>query len=114
MREKKLAQVRERIAIGDHRFCIWVLLLPLVLILSMRNLQGFLLYGFHKENICVYCLLRLIVVHVILSDKILRSYCQIDKNLTLLKKNQSLKKNYIFGGDIQWIAKHINVDRAPK
>ena len=51
-------------------------------ILSLRKLQGFLLYGFLKENIFVYCLLWLIDLHVILSDKILRSYCLNDKNLT--------------------------------
>ena len=42
----------------------------------------FLLYGFPEDNLCGYFLLLLIVVHVILSDKILRSYCQIDKNIT--------------------------------
>ena len=43
--------------------------LLLVLILSLRKLQGFLLYGFPEENICVYCLLCLIVVLFILSVK---------------------------------------------
>ena len=58
------------------------LLLLLVLILSLRNLQDFLLYGFPKEN--SLCLLSLVFidVHVILSDKILRSYCLNDKNIT--------------------------------
>ena len=75
MREKKLSQVRERIAVGDHLFYLQVLLLPLVLILSLGKLWGFLLYGFPEEN--SFCLLSLviIIVHVILSDKILRSYC---------------------------------------
>ena len=31
--------------------------------------RGFLLYGFLKENIWVYCLLCFIVVHVIVSVK---------------------------------------------
>ena len=73
VREDKLSQVRERhrTTVGDHLFCLWVLLLPLVLILSLRKLQGFLLYGFPEEN--SLCLLSLVifVVHVILSDKIL-------------------------------------------
>ena len=45
--------------------------LLLVLILSLRKLRGFLLYGFAEENICVHCLMCLIVVLVILSVKIL-------------------------------------------
>ena len=64
-----LTQVRERIAVGDHIFCRWVLLLALLLILSLRKLRGFPLYGFPKENICVYYLLCLIVVVVVLSVK---------------------------------------------
>ena len=49
----------------------WVLLLLLVLILSLRKLRGFVIYGFLEEN--SLCLLStvIIVVHVILSDKIL-------------------------------------------
>ena len=51
--------------------CFWVLLLLLVLILFMRMLQGFILYGFPEENsLCLFSLV-IIVVHVILSDKIL-------------------------------------------
>ena len=82
MRERRSWDKREN-KCWRSSYCLWVLLLPLVLILSMRKLQGFLLYGLPEENICVYCLLRLIVVHVILTDKILRSYCLNDKNLTL-------------------------------
>ena len=67
---------------GDHLFYLWVLLLPLVLILSLRKLQGFLLYGFPEENSLSLESLVIFVVHVILSDKILRSYCLNDKNLT--------------------------------
>ena len=64
---------RERAVVGDHIFCLWVLLLLLVLILYLRNLWGFLLDGFPKENLL--CLLSLVIfaVHVILSDKILIS-----------------------------------------
>ena len=73
-------------------FYLWVLLLPLVLILSLRKLRGSLLYGFPKENICVYCLLRLIAVHVILSDMNLRPYCLNDKNLTM---NAAIEHNMV-------------------
>ena len=47
-----------------------------------EEVVGFFLYGFPKEN--SFCLLShvIIVVHVILSDKILRSYCLNDKILT--------------------------------
>ena len=41
----------------------------LVLILSLRKLQGFLLYGFPEEKHSVHCLLCLIVVLVIISFK---------------------------------------------
>ena len=67
---------------GDHLLCLWVLLLPLVLILSLRKLRCFSFIVSPRINVCVYCLLWLIFVHVILSDKILRSYCLNDKNLT--------------------------------
>ena len=67
---------------GDHIFYLWVLLLPLRLILSLRKLWGFLLYGFPKENFVCLLSLVIIVVYVILSIKILRSYCLNDKNLT--------------------------------
>ena len=62
---------RETATVGRSYLCFWVLIL--VLILSLRKLQGFLLYGFPKEN--YLCLLSLvlcfcfIVVHVILSIK---------------------------------------------
>ena len=69
MREKKLlGQERERLLLsGDHLIVFGFFLL--VLILSLRKLQGFLLYGFPKEKICVHCLLCLIVVLVVLSVK---------------------------------------------
>ena len=67
-----LGQERERLLLsGDHLTILGVLLL--VLILSLRKLRGFLLYGFPEEN--SLCLLSLvlffcfIVVHVILSVK---------------------------------------------
>ena len=53
-----------------------------MLILSLRKLRGFLIYGFPEENSLCLLSLVFIVVHVILSDKILRSYCLNDKNLS--------------------------------
>ena len=54
---------------------LWVLLLLLVFILSLRKLWGFLLYGVPEENYLCLLSIVIIVVHVILLDKILRSYC---------------------------------------
>ena len=70
-REKKLGSKKETIVVGRSSLCFWVLLLLLVLILSMRKLWGFLLYGFPEEK--SLCLLSLVIidVHVIFSDKIL-------------------------------------------
>ena len=39
--------------------------------LSLRKLRGFLLYGFPKENSLCLLSLVIIVLHIILSDKIL-------------------------------------------
>ena len=74
-RGESLSSVRERTSCGDHIFYFRVLLLPLVLILSLRKLWGFLIYGFPEENyLCllslVFCLC-FIVVLVVLSVKIL-------------------------------------------
>ena len=70
MSERGVACMREKE--NNYRISylyLWVLLFLLVLILSMRKLRGFLLYGFPKEN--SLCLLSpvIIVVHVILFDK---------------------------------------------
>ena len=89
MREEFLTQVRERTTVGDHLLCLWVLLLTVVLILSLSNLWGFLLYGFLEENSLHLLSLVIIVVHVILSDKILRSYCLNDKNLANLRRRHN-------------------------
>ena len=62
--------------------CLWVLLLPLVLILSLRKLRGFVLYGFLEEISLCLLSLGFIDVLVILLDKILISYCLNDTNLT--------------------------------
>ena len=47
-----------------------------------EEFAGFFLYGFPEENSLCLLSLVIIVVHVILSDKILRSYCLNDKNIT--------------------------------
>ena len=44
-----------------------------------EEVLGFLLYGFTEENCLCLLYLVFIVVHVILSDKILRSYFLNDK-----------------------------------
>ena len=63
-----MGQERERLLLsGDHLTIFGVSLL--VLILSLKKLRGFLLYGFPDEKLCVHCLLCLIVVLVILSVK---------------------------------------------
>ena len=53
-----------------------------------EEVAGFLLYGLPKEN--SLCLLSLVifVVHVILSDKILISYCLNDKNITKFSREE--------------------------
>ena len=49
----------------DNLYVFWVLLL--LLILSLRKLWGFLLYGFPEENSLRLLSLVFIAVHVILS-----------------------------------------------
>ena len=93
MREENLSQVREREQLWRSSFLSLGLLLPLVLILSLRKLQGFLLYGFPEENSLCLLSLVFIAVHVILLDKILRSYCLNDKNLTILPKMKKVTKS---------------------
>ena len=67
MREKKTGSENENIAVGRSSLCFWVLIL--VLIVSLRKLQGFVLYGFLEENYLCLLSLVFIVVHVILSVK---------------------------------------------
>ena len=57
---------RETAAIGKSYLCFWVLIL--MLILSLRKLWGFLLYGFLKENSLSLSLV-FSAVHVILLVK---------------------------------------------
>ena len=65
----KALSVRERESGAIRRLSYCFPVLPLVLILSLRKLQGFLLYGFPEEN--SLCLLSLVfnAVIVILSLK---------------------------------------------
>ena len=63
--------MRQKTIVRDHLCVFWVLLLLLVLILSLRKLWGFLLYGFLEEKSLCLLSLVIIAVHVILSDKIL-------------------------------------------
>ena len=68
MSEREVAGTRERLLLsGDHLTIFGVLLL--VLILSLRNLRGFLHLWFPQGKHCVHCLLCLINVLVILSVK---------------------------------------------
>ena len=68
MSEREVAETRERLQLSrDHLTVFGVLLL--VLILSLKNLWGFPLYGFPEENLCVHCLLFFIVVLFILLVK---------------------------------------------
>ena len=68
MSEREFVGTRERLLLlGDHLTVFGFLLL--VLILSLRKLQGFLLYGFPKENSLCLLSLVFIAVHVILSVK---------------------------------------------
>ena len=66
--EALLVRERECAAVRRSSYCFGAFTV-LVLILSLRKLWGFLLYGFLEENHCVHCLLCLIVVLVILSVK---------------------------------------------
>ena len=59
---------RDTVVVGRSSLCLRVLLL--VLILSLRKLWGFLLYGFPEENSLGLLSLVIIAVHVILSENI--------------------------------------------
>ena len=74
MSEREGAHTSERdISCLRSSFYFWVLLFPLVLILYLRKLWGFILYGFPEENsLCLLSLvlfLCFIAMHVILSVK---------------------------------------------
>ena len=77
-----LTQVRERTVVGDHLFCLWVLMLPFGAHSISEEVAGFSPLWFPRgKYLCLFSLV-IIAVHVIILDKILRSYCLNDKNLT--------------------------------
>ena len=82
MSERGVARTSEREQMSEIIFVLLGFTFALMLILSLRNLRGFLLYGFTEEKSLCLLSLVIIVVHIILSDKILRSYCLNDKNIT--------------------------------
>ena len=87
MSERRSARTSEREWLSEIIFMFvgFTLILPLVLILSLRKLRGFLFYGFHEEKYLCLLYLVIIVLHFILLDNIfLRSYSLNDKNLTLI------------------------------
>ena len=61
-RGEALSSERERTVVGDHLFCLWVLLLPFGAHSISKEVAGFLLYGFPKEN--YLCLLSLVFIAV--------------------------------------------------
>ena len=70
MSEREEAGIRERDYCCQRSYlCFQVLLFLLVLILSLINLHGFLLYGFPEENSVYLLSLVFIIVHVILLVK---------------------------------------------
>ena len=72
MSEREVVRTSERDnSCRISSLCLRVLIFLLVLILSLRKLWGFLLYGFPEENYLCLLSLVIIAVHVILSDKIL-------------------------------------------
>ena len=71
MSERGSDGTSERDQLWEIIFMFLGFTLLLVLILSLRKLQGFLLYGFLDEKYLCILSLVIIYVHVILSDKIL-------------------------------------------
>ena len=118
MSERRGARTSERENNCQRSYlCLWVLLFPLVLILSQRKLWGFLLYGFPKEN--SFCLLSLVIihVHVILLDNILRSYIWLNaKNITqiillslkIISTHLHLNLTSICTFDLAWFVSLLN------
>ena len=69
MQEEKLSQVREREQLSRSSFLSLGFTAAISAHSVSKEVVGFLLYFFPKENICVYCLLCLNFVLVILSVK---------------------------------------------
>ena len=84
MRKEKLSQVRERerTTVGDHLFYLWVFTAAIDAHSISKEVVGFYPLWFPLgKSLCLLSIV-IIVVHVILSDKILRSYCLNDKNIS--------------------------------
>ena len=79
MREEELTQAREREQLLEIIFLSLGFTATIGAHSIFEEVVGVFLYGFPKDNIYAYCLLWLTIVHVILSNKILRSYCLNDK-----------------------------------
>ena len=82
MREEKLSQVRERgQVVGDHLY-VFKFYSAIGAHSISEEVVGFSPLWFPRGKILCLLSLVFIGVHVILSDKILRSHCLNDKNLT--------------------------------
>ena len=81
MREEVLTQVRERTAVGNHLSVFGFYCCHCAHSIS-KDVAGFSPLWFPQGKYLCLLSLVIIVVHVILSDNILRSYCLKDKNLT--------------------------------
>ena len=98
MSERRGARTSERENSCRRSYlCFWVLLLLLVLILSLRKLWGFLLFGFPEENSLSLLSLVIIDVHVILS------YSLNDKNLTKMISNFDYENNVKIGKNMSTV-----------
>ena len=72
---------RERTNVGDHLF-VFGFTSAIGAHSISEEVVGFFLYGFPEDKSLCLLSLVIIAVHVILSDKILRSYFLDGKNLT--------------------------------
>ena len=83
MREENLSRCeRERTSCGDHLFLFLGFTAAIGAHSISEEVVGFSPLWFPQGKFFVSLVSYVIVVHVILSDKILRSYCLNDKNLT--------------------------------
>ena len=80
MREEKLSQVREREQLWRSSFLSLGFIAAIGAHSISEEVAGFSPLWFPRGNFCLLSLV-FIAVHVILSDKILKSYCLNDKNL---------------------------------
>ena len=82
MREEKLSQVREREQLWRSSFLSLGFTAAFGAHSISEEVARFSPLWFPEENYLCLLSIVFIVVHVILSDKILRSYCLTDKNIT--------------------------------